>query len=123
MAIYIMGMCVYRTAAARQNRLRYILYISYTVYFKYCTVQVLAHFYSHIPVKYIMYYRSERVKSGSNLTYHNRSWIGSNKCKFDSARPRPAANCRSPPLAFLAPSKMAFAISLLMVSESRVRHL
>jgi hypothetical protein len=44
------------------------------------------------------------VRGGSNLTYHSRSWTGSNKWRFDSARPRPAANCRSPPLAFLVPS-------------------
>jgi hypothetical protein len=63
------------------------------------------------------------VRRGSFLTYHSRSWTGSNKCRFDSARPQPVANCRSPPLAFLAPSNMAFTISLLIVSKSRVRHL
>jgi hypothetical protein len=35
------------------------------------------------------------VRRGANLTYHNRSWTGSNKWRFDSAKPRPAANCRS----------------------------
>jgi len=37
------------------------------------------------------------VRRGSNLTYHSQSWTGLNTRSFDSAKPRPAANCRSPP--------------------------
>jgi hypothetical protein len=37
------------------------------------------------------------IITGSNLTYHSQSWTGSNTRSFDSAKPRPAANCRSPP--------------------------